>query len=608
MQLFKLPKTRRVLGFAAIAAALTLAAALTITGCRMDTDDPPPPPDPDVPEDIFRDDLNKYQFRAVWVSTAWNIDLPVSPVEQLFRNRFTAILNTVVDWNMNAIIFQVSPMLDAFYPSQINPWSEFLTGQQGRSVEGIWDPLALMIEETHRRGLEFHAWFNPYRVTGNRNVSGYTQAQLAALSIPEHMQRFITAGHLSSDNFAVRNPHFVYRHDGLLWLDPGFPEVRQHVVNTIMEVVLNYDVDAIHFDDYFYPFTFPVGTAVGPAGGTGVTRGTFELHGAGFPDNPDGWANWLRFNNDEMIRKVGEAIRAENSRSGRAVQLGVSPFGIWDNDRNQPGLGTPGLGGTTLTNTGGVWADTRRWVVEEMVDYMAPQIYWEFTHAVAPYEPIARWWAQLHQDRNVSLYVGLAHYKHRSAPFRYLAAWQDPTQIPRQLDFNQTYPSIRGNIFFTFQDINRVTGPLPWGPIQVEANRLLRTRWQQYITVVPPMTWLLPSPPSPPQNVTRQGNTITWNSAAAESGTPRSRYYVIYRVTTATPGSDDPNRVIRDPSRIVARVWRDPRGTLAGETPEGELHTFVDGEVEFPNQFTYVVTAFNAAHVESAPAVAVAEN
>ena len=600
MTMFKPLKIRNVFGVAAVLITLSLAAALTITGCQIDAEDPPIPPPPPPPEDVLREDLNKYQFRSVWISTAWNIDLPPSPVETQFRNRLNAILDTVVNWNMNAIIFQVSPMLDAFWPSQVNPWSEFLTGGQGNPVVGDWDPLAVMIELTHSRGLEFHAWFNPYRVTGNRTVAGFTQAQLNALSIPEHMERFIAAGHLDPDNFAVQNPHFVYRNDGLLWLDPGFPEVRQHVVNTIMEVVLNYDVDAIHFDDYFYPFTFPATQAVGPAGGAGVTRSTFEQHGLGqFSDNVEGWGNWLRHNNDEMIRKVGEAIRAENERSGRAGQLGVSPFGIWDNDRNQPGIGTPGLGGTTLTNTGGVWADTRRWVIEEMVDYMAPQIYWEFTHAVAPYEPIARWWAQLHEGRNVSLYIGLAHYKHRSAPFRYLAAWQDPTQLPRQMDFNMRYPSIRGEIFFTFQDVNRATGPLPWGPIQVEANSLLRTRWQQHMTIIPPMPWLGSAAPAAPVNVTRNGNEITWEIAANST----ARYFVVYRVTTATPGSNDSNRVIRDPGRIIARIHRNPIGLLSDDIGPLEF-SFVDDEVEYAGHFTYIVTAFNAAHVESAPAVA----
>ncbi|MCL2193185.1 MAG: family 10 glycosylhydrolase, partial [Treponema sp.] len=198
----------------------------------------------------------KRQFRSAWVATVHNLDMPLAASPEEFRREFISILDVFQDWNMNALIFQVRPTLDAFYPSRINPWSHFLTGTQGQDPG--WDPLEWMIAQTHGRGMEFHAWFNPYRVTAANyrwlSVPGHTSAQIIEMGTADLVRTLNAVGMLADNNFAVLHPEYVYRFNGRLYLDAGFPAVRQHVVDTIREVIENYDVDAIHFDDYFYPY------------------------------------------------------------------------------------------------------------------------------------------------------------------------------------------------------------------------------------------------------------------------------------------------------------------------------------------------------------------
>ena len=437
----------------------------------------------------------KCAFRAVWVATVRNLDFEVSPEKKLFKSRFSQVADSLADRNMNAVIFQVRPMLDAFYPSAINPWSEFLTGKQGTGIQGDWNPLALMIEEAHERGLEFHAWFNPYRVTGTRytdsTFADHTLEQLDAMPVPQLLSLYAAHGILASSNFAVQHPRLVYRHDRLLYLDAGFPEVRKHIVDTVMEVVQNHDVDGIHFDDYFYPYNVSVAEMAE------LTKTTFDRHSAGFSDTPEGWGGWLRHNNDEMIRSVHEAIRAENAKSGRAVQFGVSPFGIWWNNLNHP-AGSP-TGDTTFTFTGGVYADTRKWVLEEWIDYIVPQIYWERDHPAAPYAPLVRWWADLVDGKNVHLYIGHGNYKHAAAPFCDLAAWRNPREILEQVAYCSKYPSVKGNVFFAFNHVNRIEETEPGDRVLVDSNNLLREYWREHLPTTPAKPWLLAvSPAEPP--------------------------------------------------------------------------------------------------------------
>jgi uncharacterized lipoprotein YddW (UPF0748 family) len=561
---------------------LVVAAGMIVTGCKIDPEDNAEEKivEPPVDTDEFKS-ANKYEFRATWVSTISNLDINRQSSETMFKKAYNNILDTCQSLNMNAVIFQVRPLLDAFYPSEINPWSQFLySNKQGQGP--AWDPLEIMLEETHKRGMEYHAWFNPYRVTqsayetllqnkSQSTLDGMTNAQVIALLRDAEI--------LAANNFAVLHPEYVYRYERKFYLDAGIPAVRQHIIDTIKEVIENYDVDAIHFDDYFYPYN-----------ATDAMMSAVEVNTAyyaGYPGNREAREQWRRDNNTALINGVKAAIAAENQTKNKAIQFGVSPFGIWYRNTLDPrGSNT---GATAFTYTDGVYADTYKWIKDESIDYMCPQIYWEQTHASAPYDVLASWWADVVEGLDVALYIGHANYKHIQTAS--VAAWQNPEEIINQLKFNQNDQRIKGSSFFSYKDVNRTSGTGTGIPVLIESNKLIKAYWE-YPTLVPPKPWLKSTPPAAPLNVTRQGNKIIW----ADTTSNESRYYVIYRITTATEGSDDASRVVQDGSKIIARVWRD-----------GQTNSYTDKDVEYPAQYTYIVTALNAAHVESAPSVAVKE-
>ena len=569
--------SRRACVIIAIAAA-GLTAGTILTGCKTTpqkteqqkeeisiADLVPPVP---ITPDTLNIDLEKYQFRATWVSTINNLDFTRAESGESFISNFINVLNTCETFNLNAVIFQVSPMLDAYWPSQHRPWSQFLlsNGRQGTGPAG-WDPLSIMVEETHKHGMEFHAWMNPYRVTASQHTAAQDadiQALIAALNADEL---------LSDDNFAVLNPAFVYSYDRKLYLDAGYPEVRQHVIDTVAEIIKNYDVDAIHFDDYFYPYN---------ASGSAYDQETFDLYRGDFTDRYE----WRRNNNDLLIRGVKDAIAAENQASGRAIQFGVSPFGIWANSRIPGGSATSG----NQTYTGGVYADTRKWILEEMVDYMCPQIYWYIGQPGADYSVLAPWWANLVENKNVHLYIGHANYKYTHPGFM----WPNAGEILNQILLNEAIPEIRGSSFFSYTYMNVTAETGAGTPVLIASNNLLKDHWN-YQTTIPPKPWLDSIAPDAPKNPVRQigGNTITWTDTEGSN----SRYYAVYRVTTETltGGSYTPADVINDPTKIIGKVWR------IGAQP----YLFIDTTTQYPGEYTYIVTAFNAAHVESEPVVVV---
>jgi len=499
--------------------------------------------------------INKHQFRGVWISTAWNIDIANASSQSAFQTAYTNILNTLELWNMNAIIFQVSPMGDAFYNSAHRPWSSyFMNSAQGLNASG-WDPLPWMIEEAHKKGIEFHAWFNPYRIGATALV-------------------------LAPTNYAVLNPGHIFTFNGTRFLDPGYPQVRQHFANVIKELIENYDVDAVHIDDYFYPYN---------ATQLDYDQATFELHGTGFAANQLGRENWRRYNNDELVKGVWQVIKAHNTANNKTVQFGVSPFGIWEHAAFNPSQGSNTSSGALASFRNGGYADTRKWIAEGWADYMIPQLYWHIGQTGSAFDILLDWWANLHtQYSNVHLYIGHANYKHVDATQHTQVGWQDPTQIPRQLDLIKEKPIVKGSSFYSYRSLINQPTNVPNGlPNLIESNILVKARYQEYKTLVPPKPWIKSDVPATPLNVSQNNNTITWTAGND------ARYYVVYRITTATPGSNNAALVIQDASKIIGKVWRNS-GTLS----------FTD-TVANPNLYTYIVTAVSGAHVESVPVIAV---
>ena len=358
------------------------------------------------------------EFRGVWVATVENIDFPKHSNGTDFERDYLAVVNTLQKLNCNAIIFQVRPNNDAFYPSKLNPWSRWLTGKEG-TAPGNFDPLIFMINEAHKRGLEFHAWLNPYRVTN---------------STPLRKDGYLAT--LAPNNFARKRPDLVMEiplenNKYQLILNPGEPEVIAFVVATVKEILDRYPVDAIHFDDYFYPYS----------GMGNQDAETFKKYRNGIVSID----NWRRNNVDRLIFSLRKTIDSHNEHNGTKVQLGISPFGIWANQKNNP-LGSLTDGSQSFYRQ---HADTRQWIKRNWIDYIIPQLYWPFGRDVAPYAALADWWAAQVRGTNVNLYIGMAAYQVGGAN----EMWQNPDEFAAQMRFNSARKNIKGEAIFSYRNI-----------------------------------------------------------------------------------------------------------------------------------------------------------
>ncbi|MFC3996808.1 glycoside hydrolase family 10 protein [Nocardiopsis sediminis] len=341
------------------------------------------------------------QMRAMWISSVTNIDWPstrgLDPAAQ--QQELTDYYDEAVSNGLNAVFVQIRPTADAFWPSPHEPWSEWLTGTQGRDPG--YDPLAFAVREAHARGLEFHGWFNPYRVAMHDDPT-----------------------RLTADHPARVNPDWVFSYNGRLYYDPGVPEVRTFVQDAIMDAVENYDLDGVHFDDYFYPY---------PADGQAVPDGaTFDRYGGSFDDI----GAWRRDNVNRLIEEIDGRIHAAKPD----VEFGISPFGIWRNAATDPaGSDTNGF-----QSYDGIFADSRRWVTEGWVNYINPQVYWEIGHPAADYAVLVPWWNDVVEGTGVDLYIGQAAYKVGEQP-----GWEDPRELSDHLTLNRDYPNVGGDVFFS---------------------------------------------------------------------------------------------------------------------------------------------------------------
>ena len=340
------------------------------------------------------------EFRGVWVSTVLNLDYPSAPglSAEAMQAEADTILDRCADLGFNAVLLQVRPCGDALYQSDCYPWSAYLTGTQGKDPG--FDPLEYWVEGAHARGLELHAWVNPFRVARQSH-------DLSALA---------------ANNPARLHPEWTVQHtDGNMYLDPGYPEVRELVAGGMREIVTRYGVDGIHFDDYFYP------------DGGMDDDASYERFGGGM-DRGD----WRRSNINALIR----AVHAVAQEAG--VPFGVSPFGIWRNaSRDERGSATNGN-----ESYSSHYADTRLWVKEGMVDYIAPQLYWAIGYEAADYAVLARWWADVVRNTGVRLYIGQAAYRCGNSSSS--SAWYGTRQLRRQFEVNEQYPEISGTIQFRY--------------------------------------------------------------------------------------------------------------------------------------------------------------
>ncbi|GFN46739.1 glycoside hydrolase family 10 protein [Candidatus Regiella insecticola] len=363
---------------------------------------------------------NTPHLRASWVATVLQLDWPKStPIFTADRiatqkKELIAILDEAVNMGMNAIIFQVKPNADAFYRSNILPWSTYLTGTLGKDPG--YDPLDFIIKEAHKRNLKLHAWLNPYRVS--MDTSKETIHMLE--NTPPEAPKSVYSRH--QDWIGIAWDRFV--------LDPGIPAVRFWIEEVVTELVSNYDIDGIHFDDYFYAES---------TDSLLNDEKTYLAYGTAFSNKAD----WRRNNTYLLIKQLSKKIKALKPH----VEFGISPAGVWRNKKDDLSGSDTQVG---HPNYDSAYADTRRWVQEELIDYIAPQIYWPLARKVASYDVIAKWWANVVRPTKTRLYIGMALYK----VGKYDALEPDWSidggvpEIKRQLDLNESIPEIQGSILF----------------------------------------------------------------------------------------------------------------------------------------------------------------
>jgi uncharacterized lipoprotein YddW (UPF0748 family) len=385
----------------------------------------------------------QYEFRAVWIATVENIDWPSKKgltVEKQ-KEEFIRLLDMHQHNGMNAVVMQIRPVADALYPSRFEPWSEYLTGKQGQEPSPYYDPLQFMIEETHKRAMEFHAWMNPYRAMFNVNRSSISLTHVTKL----FPQWFVTYG-------------------STRYFDPGLPEVRDHVNKVVRDLVERYDLDAIHFDDYFYPYRIP--------GKEFPDAASFAKYGNGMSKE-----DWRRSNVDSIIVMLGKTIKSANPR----VKFGISPFGVWRNKRTDP-RGSDSKAG--VTNYDDLYADILLWLQNGWIDYVAPQLYWETTHPYVGFYMLLDWWANNTFDRQ--LFIGQGIY--RALEPKSLA-WHKKNELPNQIKAIRENPHVQGSIYFSSATFFK--NPNGW-------NDSLRDNYYKYPAIVPPMRWIDSIPPLAP--------------------------------------------------------------------------------------------------------------
>jgi uncharacterized lipoprotein YddW (UPF0748 family) len=371
------------------------------------------------------------EFRGVWVATVDNIDWPSKGNfnSDSQRVEFIKLLDMHQRNGMNAMIVQIRPCTDAFYPSQYEPWSEWLTGVQGQPPFPYYDPLEFMINETHKRNMVFHAWMNPYRAVFNIDQSTISATHITRL----HPEWFLTYGNTK-------------------YFDPGNKEGQQYVTNLVKDVVSRYKVDAIHFDDYFYPYQI--------AGKEFPDDSTYRIYGNGLSKS-----DWRRSNTDSIIAMLSRTIKKENSK----CQFGISPFGVWRNTEKDPVNGSNTNG--AISNYDNLYADILLWLKSNWIDYIAPQLYWEIGHKKAPYELLLNWWSKHSYGKHC--YVGLGIYKANSN-----AAWRDNKQLTRQIELLRNTTGVQGMIFFSSKSFEN--NPKGW-------SDSLRTNYFKEPAAIPSM-------------------------------------------------------------------------------------------------------------------------
>lgn len=432
------------------------------------------------------------EFRGAWIATVANIDWPSKPGLPVAQQKaeLISLLDRAAQLKLNAVIFQVRSACDAMYASPLEPWSEYLTGTQGKAPQPFYDPLAFAIAEAHKRGLELHAWFNPFRA---RNFQAKSPA--------------------AADHISRTHPELVRKYGGELWLDPGEPAVREHVLRVVMDVVRRYDIDGVQFDDYFYPY--PKKNSYGEEMDF-PDYATWKKYGNGLSRD-----NWRRQNINQFIQSVYQNIKAVKPR----VKFGISPFGIW-RPKNPPQI-------QGLDAYAKLYADSRLWLASGWLDYCAPQLYWPIDQREQSFSALLQWWSE-QNIKHRHLWPGL----NAAGVGENFSA----NEIARQIQVVRRQPGASGEIFYHLR--NLVDNPV--------LAEIIRAEYPQS-ALVPASPWLDSTPPDKPKlTVTNEKNSrlsVRWENSVGE---PVWLWVLQFRVngiwTTQILPANQTSRVLENPA------------------------------------------------------------
>jgi uncharacterized lipoprotein YddW (UPF0748 family) len=471
----------------------------------------------------------KREMRAVWIATVANIDWPSTPYLSTEEQKaeMVELLDSVKAYNMNTVVFQIRPDADALYASGLEPWSEWLTGKQGVAPNPWYDPLQFTIDECRKRGLDIHVWLNPYRAVQN------TEKEKSS------------PGHVSNTH-----PEWMITYGNKKYFDPGIPAVRDHVANVVSDLVRRYDLDAIHMDDYFYPYKI--------AGQEFPDDNSFRKFG-----NIDGTQNkdeWRRNNVDLIIKQLHDTIKSINP----SVEFGISPFGVWRNKKDDPNGSETRAG---VTNYDDLYANILKWQNEKWIDYVTPQLYWFIGKEVADYAILAKWWAE--NSYGCNIYSGQAIYL--IDPESKDQAWRTSDEITKQISLNRTLPEIKGSMFFSAKFLKK-------NPLSLQENLLKEHyRYPALTPVNPLVTPVIPEQPGVPV-MQKEGNDLVLSWQKSENNS----MFVVYRFKKLQ------RKNIKRPDKIIS-VTSYQKLLLPG------------AEGYNPAKYRYVVTALSPTHAESKP-------
>lgn len=535
--------------------------------------------------------IPKNEFRGIWMATVINLDYPQSGnlPPRFQQTELIDKLEKLKEHGINVVYFQVRTEGDALYNSEIEPWSKYITGEEGREPSSEWDPLAFAVQEAHKRGMELHAWLNPYRAM--RSIpSDFTQKTNGLNSnseVPESYKPFLDryydansklkskgTSERADNHVSNTHPEWLFVMNGkIAIMNPGLPEVMDYNIRVVMDIVNRYDIDGIHFDDYFYPY--PPNHMASSSENNALDDSTFIKYPRGFTDKDD----WRRNNIDIFVEALHDSIQTVKPW----IKFGISPFGIWKN-------GTPsGISGMDAYNV--IFGDGIAWLQQQTVDYITPQLYWALSRfgTGQDYKKLSSFWADSAAAHGRHIYPG--HGLYRSDHSTFSGTLFKANEVPRQIRINRDNPKIQGSVFFRTKNITNYSSQ--------GFGDSLKTNFYKYAALQPVMEWKSMTKPDSPENLIVNRDSET---------------EYIFNVSWSPPSADQVSKISESghvDSLIKYAVYRVDSGVDPDEVTEMEKYynlVYVTGDTTYQdiappseNGYWYFVTTVSRNNIESDP-------